>query len=77
MSAGFGAGFVTQSVAVDDGTVSVTTGGNGPTVLLLHGYAETSLMWRPLAKILASNFTVIAPTCRASATRPFRRRAWT
>jgi len=61
VSAGFGAGFVTQSVAVDDGTVSVTTGGKGPAVLLLHGYAETSLMWRPLAKILASNVTVIAP----------------
>jgi pimeloyl-ACP methyl ester carboxylesterase len=57
----FGPGFKTQSVAVDGGTVSVTVGGNGPPVLLLHGYAETSRMWRPLAKVLAPRFTVIAP----------------
>jgi len=35
--------------------------GHGPTVLLLHGYAETSRMWRPLFPRLTSNFTVIAP----------------
>ncbi len=60
-AADFGPGFKTQSVAVDGGTVSVTVGGSGPPVLLLHGYAETSRMWRPLAKALAPRFTVIAP----------------
>jgi pimeloyl-ACP methyl ester carboxylesterase len=35
--------------------------GSGPTVILLHGYAETSRMWRPLIPKLASKFTVIAP----------------
>jgi pimeloyl-ACP methyl ester carboxylesterase len=35
--------------------------GHGPAVILLHGYAETSLMWRPLMPLLAKNFTVIAP----------------
>ena len=60
-AADFGPGFKTQSVAVDGGTVSVTVGGNGPPVLLLHGYAETSQMWRPLAKMLAPTLTVIAP----------------
>lgn len=60
-AADFGAGFKTQSVAVDGGTVSVTVGGSGPPVVLLHGYAETSHMWKPLAKVLAPRFTVIAP----------------
>src|SRR6202162_5485268 len=60
-AADFGPGFKTQSVAVDSGTVSVTVGGSGPPVLLLHGYAETSRMWRPLATVLASRFTIIAP----------------
>ncbi len=60
-AADFGPGFRTQSVAVDGGTVSVTVGGSGPPVLLIHGYAETSLMWKPLAKVLAPKFTVIAP----------------
>jgi pimeloyl-ACP methyl ester carboxylesterase len=35
--------------------------GHGPAAILLHGYAETSLMWRPLMPLLANKFTVIAP----------------
>jgi len=35
--------------------------GQGPAVILLHGYAETSRMWRPLIPRLAGKFTVIAP----------------
>src|ERR1700730_2126964 len=35
--------------------------GSGPPVILLHGYAETSRMWRPLIPRLAEKFTVIAP----------------
>ena len=35
--------------------------GQGPVVVLLHGYAETSRMWRPLIPQLAGKFTVIAP----------------
>lgn len=35
--------------------------GKGPAVILLHGYAETSRMWRPLIPKLADKFTVIAP----------------
>ncbi len=35
--------------------------GHGPAVILLHGYAETSRMWRPLIPLLADRFTVIAP----------------
>src|ERR1700687_1464564 len=60
-AADFGPGFKTQSVAVDGGTLSVTVGGSGPPVLLLHGYAETSRMWKPLATVLAPRFTIIAP----------------
>ena len=35
--------------------------GQGPAVVLLHGFAETSRMWRPLMPKLADKFTVIAP----------------
>jgi pimeloyl-ACP methyl ester carboxylesterase len=41
-AADYGPGFTSQDVPVDGGTVSVTTGGTGPAVVLLHGYAETS-----------------------------------
>jgi len=60
-AADFGPGFKTLSVAVDGGTISVTVGGSGPPAVLIHGYAETSRMWKPLAKVLAPRFTVIAP----------------
>lgn len=37
------------------------TAGEGPAVILLHGYAETSRMWRPLIPELAKKFMVVAP----------------
>src|SRR5438093_4677945 len=38
------------------------TAGKGPEiVILLHGFAETSRMWRPIMPTLAEKFTVIAP----------------
>jgi pimeloyl-ACP methyl ester carboxylesterase len=37
------------------------TAGKGPVVILLHGYTQTSRMWRPLIPRLAGKFTVIAP----------------
>jgi pimeloyl-ACP methyl ester carboxylesterase len=37
------------------------TAGHGTALLLLHGYAETSRMWRPIIPALARRFTVIAP----------------
>lgn len=37
------------------------TAGHGTPLILLHGYAETSLMWRPIIPLLAERFTVIAP----------------
>jgi pimeloyl-ACP methyl ester carboxylesterase len=46
---------------VDGVKMHYLTAGHGPTVLLLHGYAETSRMWRPLIPTLAAKFTVIAP----------------
>jgi pimeloyl-ACP methyl ester carboxylesterase len=57
----FGSGFTTRTVTVDGCTISATVGGHGPAVVLLHGYAEDSRMWRPLAVALAPRFTVIAP----------------
>jgi pimeloyl-ACP methyl ester carboxylesterase len=38
--------------------------GQGDPVVLLHGYAETSRMWRPLIAKLADRHTVIAPDLR-------------
>lgn len=37
------------------------TAGHGTPLILLHGYAETSRMWKPIIPALAKRFTVIAP----------------
>jgi pimeloyl-ACP methyl ester carboxylesterase len=60
-AADFGPGFKTRAIVVNNATISVTVGGKGPPVVLLHGYAEDSRMWKPLALVLAPHFTVIAP----------------
>jgi pimeloyl-ACP methyl ester carboxylesterase len=57
---------VTEAIAVRTASVEGTnlqylSAGHGPTIVLLHGYAETSRMWRPLIPRFASSFTVIAP----------------
>ncbi len=57
----FAPGFTTRAVTVDGCTISATIGGHGPALLLLHGYAEDSRMWKPLAVALVPRFTVIAP----------------
>ncbi|HEY4357841.1 MAG TPA: alpha/beta hydrolase [Acidobacteriaceae bacterium] len=35
--------------------------GNGPALILLHGYTQTSRMWRPVMPVFAQKFNVIAP----------------
>jgi pimeloyl-ACP methyl ester carboxylesterase len=40
--------------------------GTGDPVVLLHGYAETGHMWRPLIAKLAATCTVIAPDLRGA-----------
>ncbi len=54
-------GIRVQTAVVDGVNLQYLTAGSGPAVVLLHGYAETSRMWRPLIPRLASRFTVIAP----------------
>ena len=41
--------------------------GKGEPIILLHGYAQTSHMWRPLMAQLAKTNTVIAPDLRGPA----------
>jgi len=50
-----------RSAEVDGIRLHYLTAGKGPALILLHGYAETSRMWRPLIPVLAERFTVIAP----------------
>ncbi len=52
---------VSRSATVEGVSLHYLTAGHGPMVVLIHGYAETSRMWRPIMPILAKRFTVVAP----------------
>jgi pimeloyl-ACP methyl ester carboxylesterase len=52
---------VARTAQIDGVQLHYMTAGHGPTLILLHGYAETSRMWRPIIPLLAERFTVIAP----------------
>jgi pimeloyl-ACP methyl ester carboxylesterase len=49
------------AVKIEGKKVHYLKAGQGPAVLLLHGYTQTSRMWRPLIEKLKEKFTVIAP----------------
>jgi len=50
-----------RSATVGGVKLHYLTTGRGPAVVLLHGYTQTSRMWKPVIPLLAKNFTVIAP----------------
>jgi len=62
-TAGYGApeAITSHDAKIENVQLHYLTAGHGPAVILLHGYAETSRMWRPIIPLLAEKFTVIAP----------------
>ena len=52
---------VSRTAEIDGVKLYYMTAGHGPPLILLHGYAETSRMWKPIISVLAERFTVIAP----------------
>src|SRR5271155_5083343 len=57
-------GFEQRRISTSGAEINLVTGGNGPPLLLLHGYPQTHLMWRKLAPRLAREFTVVIPDQR-------------
>ena len=54
------------SVPSEDGPIEIAcmVGGNGPALLLLHGFPQTKAIWHQVAPELAKNFTVVASDLR-------------
>jgi hypothetical protein len=48
----FPASFHARQMPVTGGTQYVRIGGQGPAVLLLHGFGDTGDAWEPLAEVL-------------------------
>lgn len=54
-------GFASHWIDTSIGRMFVRTGGEGAPLLLLHGYAQTNVMWHRVAPALAKRFTLILP----------------
>ena len=59
--ADFFPGFEQRRIETSGAEINLVTGGNGPPLLLLHGYPQTHLMWRKVAPRLAAEFTRHCP----------------
>jgi pimeloyl-ACP methyl ester carboxylesterase len=60
----FPRGFNPQEIKTDGATIHVRVGGNGPAVVMLHGFGNTGDMWAPVAAALVKDHTVIVPDLR-------------
>jgi haloacetate dehalogenase len=62
---GGSAAFTTAALDVSGNTIFCRRYGQGPAILMVHGFPRTSLMWRFLAPKLAENHTVVCVDLRA------------
>ena len=60
----FPANFRTQEIQADGATIHVRVGGQGPAVVLLHGFGETGDMWALMAAELAHDHRMVVPDLR-------------
>jgi len=59
-----GPGFQQRRIVVGEVDYALTVGGEGPPLLLLHGFPQTHACWSRVAPALAGRHTVVAPDLR-------------
>lgn len=57
-------GFESKRIKTGDTEINLKVAGNGPPLLLLHGYPQTHVIWHKIAPKLAEKFTVVATDLR-------------
>jgi haloacetate dehalogenase len=57
-------GFRQRKLRTRGAVINLVAGGEGPPVLLLHGYPQTHAMWHKVAPQLARDYTVVCPDLR-------------
>lgn len=60
----FPSGVRIEEIETDDATIHTRAGGQGPAVVMLHGFADTGDMWAPLVAELIAERTVVVPDLR-------------
>lgn len=56
--------FKTQTIETNGTSLHVRVGGQGPAVIMLHGFGDSGDMWAPVAAKLMKDHTVIVPDLR-------------
>jgi haloacetate dehalogenase len=56
--------FQQAKLDVNGVTINLRHGGNGPPLMLLHGYPQTHLIWHAMADRLAERYTLVMPDLR-------------
>lgn len=57
-------GFRREKFDVGKAVINFRLGGNGPALLLLHGFPQTHVHWHAVAPLLEQNFTLVIPDLR-------------
>ena len=57
-------GFTQTRIETSSTAINLVKGGEGPPLLLLHGYPQTHVMWHKVAPAFAAHYTVVAPDLR-------------
>ena len=57
-------GFSEHRIATQGAEIFALTGGEGPPLLLLHGYPQNHVMWHRVAPRLAGSFSLVIPDLR-------------
>ena len=57
-------GFRIQEIETEGATIHTRIGGQGPAVVLLHGFGDTGDMWAPVAAAMMKDHTVVVPDLR-------------
>jgi pimeloyl-ACP methyl ester carboxylesterase len=56
--------FQIRNLKTDGVTIHLRAGGQGPAVVMLHGFGDTGDMWAPVASVLAKDHRVVVPDLR-------------
>ena len=59
-------GFVVKQIQANGTGLSVAVGGDGPPIVLLHGWPQTSYAWRRVMAALAVDHAVVVPDLRGA-----------
>ena len=57
-------GFIKKRIKTSGATINLVIGGEGPPLLMLHGYPQTHAMWHKVAPELARDYTVVCADLR-------------